>query len=219
MVTALPPQSSSYSPTPGVVLQGISWETYQALVRELECQPGQRLTYDGGTLEIAMPLPPHERYKKYLARLVEVVTEELGLEVASLGSCTWSRRDLLKGLEPDECYYIQREAAVRGKMQIDLTVDPPPDLAIEVDITCPSVQRLPIYAALGVPEVWRFDGVQITLLKLIQESPESGYLAIDASVALPICRRDAVQHWLTQAQTMAETSWVKAIRHWARSGF
>ena len=86
-----------------IILKGIHWETYKSLVRDLEAQPSKRLTYDNGVLEIRMPLPPHERYKKWLGRLVEIITEELGIEIASLGSCTWSRDDLRKGLEPDEC--------------------------------------------------------------------------------------------------------------------
>jgi Uma2 family endonuclease len=127
-----PPQS--ITPSPGVLLQGISWDTYHALVQELESQPGKRLTYDNGLLEIFMPLPIHEKNKKYLARLVEIITMTLGIEICSLGSCTWNRRDLAKGLEPDECYYIQNEAIIRGKSTIDLTLDPPPDLAIEIDM-------------------------------------------------------------------------------------
>jgi Uma2 family endonuclease len=136
-----PPQDN-----PKVTLQGITWQTYQSLVQDLESQPAKRLTYDNGMLEIFMPLPPHETYKRLLGRLVEIVTEELDLEIRSLSASTWSRKDLLKGVEADECYYIQNEAAVRGKMEIDLSMDPPPDLAIEIDISSPSLPRLPIYA-------------------------------------------------------------------------
>ena len=150
-----------------VVLQTVSWPTYQALIHDLESEPGKRLTYDQGTLEIMVPLPPHEAYKRLLGRLVEVTTEETATEIRSLGSTTWSRADLQKGLEADECYYIQNEQAIRGKDRIDLTVDPPPDLAIEVDNTSSSINRMAIYAALGVPEVWRFDGETLTICRLI----------------------------------------------------
>lgn len=196
----------------GIVLRGISWETYQALVRELESQPSKRLTYDKGLLEIFMPLPPHEKNKKYLARFVEIITEELDIEICSLGSCTWSRKDLAKGIEPDECYYIQHEAAIRGKMAIDLTLDPSPDLAIEIDITSPSIPRLPIYCALGIPEVWRFDGEAMVLLALVNGE----YQAVPTSIALPMVTSEVLQTWLTQAITMGETSWAKALRHWVR---
>lgn len=209
MVTAVNPQRTA---VPGILLQGIAWETYQALVRDLDSQPGKRLTYDNGFLEIFMPLPPHEKNKKYLARFVELVTEEWEIEICSLGSCTWSRKDLAKGVEADECYYIQNEAVVRGKMDIDLTVEPPPDLAIEIDITSLSLPRLPIYLALGIPEVWRFDGVRVMLLSLV----EGEYVEIPHSLALPIVTATVLQDWLAQAQTMGETSWAKTVRRWAR---
>jgi Uma2 family endonuclease len=196
----------------GVMLQGITWQTYQSLVQELESQPAKRLTYDSGMLEIFMPLPPHETYKRLLGRLVEIVTEEMNLEIRSLSASTWSRKDLLKGVEADECYYIQNKAAVRGKMKIDLAIDPPPDLAIEIDISSPSLPRLPIYAALGVPEVWQFDGESVRLLKLVAGE----YVAQNQSQALPMVTVEAVEKLLTQAQEMGETSWVKAVRQWAK---
>lgn len=207
---AIPPQRTATSSS--VLLQGISWDTYQSLVQELESQPSKRLTYDSGLLEIFMRLPPHEKNKKYLARLVEIITMTLGIEICSLGSCTWNRPDLVKGLEPDECYYIQNEAIIRGKMTIDLAIDPPPDLAIEIDITSLSLPRLPIYAALGIPEVWRFDGDTIVLLALINGE----YQEISVSIALPIVTTVILQDWLIQVKTMGESTWAMAIQRWAR---
>jgi Uma2 family endonuclease len=157
-------------------------------------------------------LPPHETYKRLLGRLVEIVTEEMDLEIRSLSASTWSRKDLLKGVEADECYYIQNEAAVRGKMEIDLTIDPPPDLAIKIDISNPSVPRLPIYAALVVPEVWQFDGKNLKILGLVA----GGYVTQAQSQALPIVTVEIVTGLLVQAQEMGETSWAKAVRQWAK---
>lgn len=197
-----------------VVLRDISWSTYQALVVELESQSGKHLTYDRGTLEISMPLPPHERFKGWLRRIIEIATEELEIEICSLGSCTWSRKDLQKGLEADECYYIQNESRIRGKMQIiDLTVDPPPDLAIEIDISSPSLPRLPIYAALGVPEIWQCNGKQIKLLQLVQ----GRYVERSQSLALPSLKSEDIDRWLLEAQSMGETSWAKAVRRKVKS--
>ncbi len=198
---------------PSVVLSGVSWQTYQALVQELEGQPNKHLTYDNGQLEIFMPLPPHESYKRWTGRFVEIMTEELGIEIRSLGSCTWSRQDLAKGVEADECYYIQNEANIRGKMVIDLTTDPPPDLAIEIDITSPSLPRLPLYGAIGVPEVWRFDGEKMCLLSLVNGE----YQSMSASIALPIVTPAILKTWLTQAATMGETSWAKSVRRWIQA--
>jgi Uma2 family endonuclease len=202
-----PPQDN-----PKVTLQGITWQTYQSLVQDLESQPAKRLTYDNGMLEIFMPLPPHETYKRLLGRLVEIVTEELDLEIRSLSASTWSRKDLLKGVEADECYYIQNEAAVRGKMEIDLSMDPPPDLVIEIDISSPFLPRLPIYAALGVPEVWQFDGERLKILGLAATE----YVAQGQSLALPMVTVEVAQRLLLEAQEMGETSWAKAVRQWVR---
>ena len=146
-----------------VLLQNISWQMYQSLLKDFEQQPRMRLTYDRGLLEIMMPLAPRETYKKLLGRLIETLTEELEIEIRSLGSLTCDREVLARGLEPDQCYYIQNEATVRNCERIDLTQDPPPDLAIEVDITSSSIDQLAIYAALGVPEVWRYDGQLLTM--------------------------------------------------------
>ncbi len=205
------------SPT---VLQGIHWDTYQRLIKDLESQPGTRLTYDHGTLEITMPLPPHERFKKLLGRFVEVMTEELEIEVRSLGSTTWSRRDLQKGLEPDECYYVQNELAVRGKDSIDLELDPPPDLAIEIDNTSSSLNRLEIYAALGIPEIWRFDGLAyskgdrqtFTILRLV----DGKYQSCEASIALPLFTNVVLMDFLNLSSTMGETSLIRQVRQWIK---
>ena len=156
------------------------------------------------------PLPFHEKQKKILARFVELITETLDIEVVSLGSTTWSREDLLKGVEPDECYYIQNESLMRGKQEIDLTQDPPPDLVIEIDITSPSDRRLSIYAALGVPEVWQFNGVKISILKLNQGEYES----VDRSIAIAALAQIDIQQWIDKANMMSETRWAKAVRAW-----
>jgi len=215
MITLIPPKlhphGSSLATQEHILLQDISWETFDELITELESQPSKRLTYDNGQLEIWMPLIPHESYKRWLGRILELITEELDIEIRSLGSTTWRRQDLAKGIEADECYYIQNEAAIRGKMDIDLTTDPPPDLAIEIDITSLSLPRLPIYSALGIPEVWRFDGESVQILALHQGT----YLEVPRSIALPLITPEALQNFLEQVKTMGETSWAKSVRQWA----
>jgi Uma2 family endonuclease len=216
MIAVIPPKlhphsSSSLATQEHILLQDISWETFDELITELESQPSKRLTYDNGQLEIWMPLIPHESYKRWLGRILELITEELDIEIRSLGSTTWRRQDLAKGIEADECYYIQNEAAIRGKMDIDLTTDPPPDLAIEIDITSLSLPRLPIYSALGIPEVWRFDGELVQILALHQAT----YREVTRSIALPLITPEALQNFLEQVKTMGETSWAKSVRQWA----
>lgn len=196
-----------------VILRNISWQSYQSLVRDFESEPGLRLTYDDGTLEIRMPLDPHESFKKLLGRLIEAATEELDLEIRSLGSRTCDREDLSKGLEPDQCYYIQNEAQVRGVTQIDLGQFPSPDLAVEVDITSSSLNRFSIYAALEVPEVWRFDGESLTIYSL-----QAGeYRICDRSLALPILTAADVMRFLEQYSSIGENRLIKQFRQWIRN--
>jgi len=133
-------------------LHGISWETYERLLAEHQESSGTHFTYDRGRLEIMVLSAKHEAAKHVLTLLVEILAEELNVDVYGLGSTTFRRADLERGFEPDACFYIQREALVRGKDEIDLTVDPPPDLVIEIDITSPSLNKFPLFAALGISE-------------------------------------------------------------------
>jgi Uma2 family endonuclease len=195
-----------------VLLENISWQTYQSLLKDFEQQPAMRLTYDQGRLEIKMPLDPHESYKKLLGRLVEALTEELGIEVRSLGSRTCDRKDLARGLEPDQCYYIQNEQAVWDKAQIDLAVDPPPDLAIEIDMSSSSLNRLSIYADLGVPEVWRYDGAVLTIYRLEAQN----YQPCDRSFAFPQLMASDLERFLELKKTTRENALIRLFREWIR---
>ena len=151
-------QATPVSSEQRLVLEDVSWRTYERLLRIFDERPAIRLTYDRGCLEIMTISHEHESYGRFLGRLVVTLTEELGLLLKEGGSTTFRRRHKQRGLEPDNCYWIESEPQVRGKLEIDLTIDPPPDLAIEIDVTHGSLDRLAIYATLGVPEVWRFDG-------------------------------------------------------------
>jgi Uma2 family endonuclease len=196
-----------------VVLKNISWQTYQSLIIDFEREPAMRLTYNLGTLEIRMPLAPHETYKKIIGRLIEAATEEFNLEIRSLGSLTCSREDLAKGLEPDQCYYIQNEALVRGIEQIDLAKLPPPDLAVEIDITSSSLDRFSIYADLRVPEIWRYDGQLLVIYGLVG----SEYIMRDRSIALPLLKTADILRFLSLSTSIGENNLVKQFRQWLRT--
>jgi Uma2 family endonuclease len=140
-------------PEQRTILHNISWETYQRLLADHADSSAPRFAYDRGTLEIMSPLAEHEEPNRAIALLVEVVAEELGRDLRNLGSTTLKRADVRRGVEPDSCFYLQNEPRVRGKTDINLGLDPPPDLVVEIDITSPSLDKLPIYAELGVPEV------------------------------------------------------------------
>ncbi|MGK7946143.1 MAG: Uma2 family endonuclease [Microcystaceae cyanobacterium] len=195
-----------------VLLDHISWTTYQALIRESGEQGNKRFTYDQGQLEIMTPLPEHEIYKKIIDRFIVIIVEEMNLEMRSLGSCTWSRMDLKQGLEPDECYYINQEEAVRGKMEIDLSCDPPPDLAIEIDITSSSLNRMVIYAALGVSEIWRFDGQTLIIYQLEQGEYKDG----QTSRIFPFLKSEDVMRFLQRTEE-SEMALIKTFRRWVIS--
>jgi len=195
------------------LLSGVSWQTYEALLAGVGDRPSVRLTYDGKDLELMSPGGLHDRYKYRFGRLIAVLTEELDIQIDGCGSTTLRRGDVNKGLEPDEAFYIRNEARVRGKLDLDLDVDPPPDLAIEIDITSSSVDREGIYAALGVPELWRFDGESLRVLHL---RPDGVYVTGKSSLNFPFLPMAAFEEFLNPLPTEGLTSWSKRFRAWVR---
>src|SRR5438874_7623794 len=165
-----------------LVLYGVSWPEYGRVLRALAERPGVRLTYDRGTLELMTLSLEHESLVRFFNLLILALTLELGLPLKGGGSTTFRRRRRRRGLEPDECYWIANERLVRGKDKIDLRRDPPPDLALEVDISYSTLDRMAIYAALRVPEVWRFDGLALTFHVL---APDGTYSTETNSKAMP----------------------------------
>jgi len=148
-----------------VILEDISWQEFETILIELGEHRGSRVAYNQGSLEIMVPLPEHEKAKVIIGDLVKILLDELDLGLEPLGSTTFKREDMAAGVEPNDCFYIQNYKLMIGKERIDLSVDPPPDLAIEIDVT--SKTKLTAYQALQVPEIWRYeDGVlEINLLQ------------------------------------------------------
>jgi Uma2 family endonuclease len=196
-----------------VILTGVSWETYERLLAEHVESSGPRFTYDEGMLQIMVLSSRHEKPNRTLALLVEVIAEELGLDIERLGSTTFKREDLLKGFEPDSCFYIQRADEIEGKDKVDLAVDPPPDLVIEIDITSDSLDRFPIFAAVGVPEVWRFDGTHVEISRL----EEGNYVKVDRSISLSVLTGDVATRFLEESKTEKSTVWLRRVREWVRN--
>lgn len=208
------PQRATAECRPGIVLHDVSWELYERLVDELGDQH-IFINFDNGEMELMSPLPAHERWKKVVARMVETLAEEQGIAIGMFGSTTIRRQDLAKGLEPDECYYIRHEADVRGKLKVDLARDPPPDLAIEIDVTHSSLDRQAIYAGLGIPEVWRFNGSRLAFLRL---GPR-GYVRIKRSLAFPMLTSAALQRFVNEWGTTDDTAFIRRFRQWVRETF
>ena len=206
MTTVLAP------PEERVILRNVSWEAYERLLDERGDDSVPRFSFDGGDLEIMSPSSEHEEFKFALSRIVEVVTEELGINVRELGSTTFKRKDVGRGFEPDACFYIQSFARIRGRRRIDLLADPPPDLIIEIDITTDSMKKLGIYSALRVPEVWRYDGSRLTILEL-----EGGaYVERNASPALPILTPPVLTELIEEAMSLDPIPWLRKLRKWVR---
>jgi Uma2 family endonuclease len=199
--------------TQRLLLTGVDWLTYRRLDRALTGRRGLRLTFDRGRLEIMTLSPEHERVKHLLRRLIEALSEELKLSIAGFGSMTFKRRRKLRSIEPDECYWIAHEPQVRGKDHIDLRLDPPPDLCVEVDITHSSLDRMGVYAILGVPEVWRYDGSAMTFLAL---QPDGSYQAVGTSLSFPLMSTNDLLGFLALRGTTDENSITQQLREWAR---
>jgi Uma2 family endonuclease len=192
------------------VLHNISWETFEALLTDTGEDRGSRFAYEDGTLEIMTPLFEHENPKCNFGNFIVVLAEELNIEMKSAGSTTLKKKITKKGIEPDNCYYIQNELTVRGRETLDLETDPPPDLAIEIDITNSSVNKFAIYSALGVAELWRYNGRNLKFYQLV----EGQYIESEFSIAFPIIPVSEMNRFIEQSKTMGEIALLKSFRAW-----
>jgi Uma2 family endonuclease len=175
-----------------VVLSGISWELYEQL-RENEDNWHIRMAYDEGTLELMSPSPDHEAIK-------ELIGES----------------ELAKGLEADGCFYILNHHRVCRRRHVDLTVDPPPDLAVETEVSRSAVPRLRIYSALGIPEIWRWRQSGLTAYSL---GPDGKYIEREFSLNLPMLRVKELEPFLDFELSADETAWIRGFRAWVRERF
>lgn len=206
MATALSP------PDQIIILDNINWETYESILEAHRDRSVPRFTYDRGRLEIMSPSAKHEELNRDAARLVDIIAEEKDIDLRGLGSTTFRREGFDRGFEPDSCFYIQSVERIRGKTEIDLTLDPPPDLVIEIDITSPSINKFPIFAQLGVPELWRYDGNRWIIAVLKGEE----YVERDESVALPGVSGTDIADFLEESSTLRRPEWLRRAREWAR---
>jgi Uma2 family endonuclease len=195
-----------------VHLSGISWQTYESLLNELSASRCLRLTYNRGNLEIMVPSPEHESYKKVLGRFVETLAEELEVRIEPLGSTTFKRPEL-SAVEPDECFYLKNVSLIQGKKRINLQQDPPPDLVIEIDITSSSQNRFQVYAEMGVPELWRYDGDNFSI-HILQDQR---YIAVEQSLSFPNLPLKEISHFLKQVGEKDYLELVREFRQWVKS--
>lgn len=194
-----------------VLLRDVTWQEFEIILEELGEHRAARIAYDRGVLEIMAPLPEHEFGKEIISDLIKALLEELDIEFISLGSTTFKNQKMLQGIEPDQCFYIQNESKVRGKKKLDLETDPPPDLALEIDVT--SRTNRSIYESLKVPELWRFEKgrLQINLLQnnVYVESERSGIFS-DFDLGTTIIQ------YLELSKTAGRNSVIRAFRNWVQ---
>ena len=196
-----------------IILRDVSWDHFEQILNELGSDRSSRSAYYKETLEIMVPLPEHENGKENTGDFVKALLEEIDIEFVPFGSTTFKRQNMDTGVEPDECFYIAHEAAMRGRRRIDLNVDPPPDLAIEIDITSSSEIKKRSYEALGVPELWIYDGrrLEINVLR------DGKYLK---STFSPTCPNfpiiEVIPKYVAVSQVDGRNTAIKAFRAWVR---
>ncbi len=197
--------------TESQILYGVSWEMYENLLEKYRGENTPRFTYDSGILEIKMSNSvEHEEDNRILAKIVELLLEESSIDYRNLGSPTYKRKALRKGFEPDSCFYVQSLDLIEGKTNLDFEKDAPPDLIIEINRTSSSVARMPIFAAFGVPELWRFENETVKFYAL-----EKGvYIEVEKSLALPDLSSENATEFLLNSREMRKMAWIKNIREW-----
>ncbi|MGK7878782.1 MAG: Uma2 family endonuclease [Crocosphaera sp.] len=192
-----------------IFLKDVTWDEFEQILEELGEHRGSKIAYHYHTLEIMTPLPEHESNKEIIGDLIKTLLEELDIEVYPLGSTTFKNKLMQQGIEPDNCFYIENEAIIRGKDRLDLTVDPPPDLALEIDVT--SRTHREIYALLGVPELWRFEKgkLQINILE------NGNYKESEFSPHFPnLPLKKFLPYYLQKVKKSGRNKTIKEFRRW-----
>jgi Uma2 family endonuclease len=198
-----------------VLLPNISWQTYVRLLRDSEDANTHRFYYDRGRLEIIMTSRIHEEVKATLNSLVERIAYEWGWDLRNLGSTTFKNESISRGFEPDTCFYIQRLAEIAGKDTLNLETDPAPDLVVEVDITSPSLERLPLYSKFGVREVWRADADgDVTIHRFDAQGDPTNEMGSEVLLGLTAAQ---ITVFLGQNKALGRKAWINAVRDWARA--
>jgi len=193
------------------MLDMVEWDAYESFLRGLDNRH-VFLTYDEGRMELMSPSWSHDRSAELIGIFIRVLAEETSTPIIGGGSTTFKRRDLRKGLEPDRCFYVRNEPRIRGKRNVDLAHDPPPDIVIEVEISARLLDRVGIYAAMGVAELWRYDGRQLT----IESLKHGGYQRVERSPSFPKVDPARIAAFVEDAFEIDETTWLRQVRQWVR---
>lgn len=206
VISNLPPDST-------LVLRGVSWEGYEELLEAVGEAQGLRISYDEGEVQIVTLSSEHEYYADLIKALVSLLSVRLRIRVLQFGSVTMKQQRRGKGVEPDACFYIQSAPLLGGRVQLDFESAPPPDVVVEVDLHHGSLDKFPLYAALGVPEIWRYDGQRLTIHQLEDES----YHTSASSRALPLLTGDILTEFLAHSQQEDQYETLLAFEAWLQT--
>jgi Uma2 family endonuclease len=214
MVVTFELQQIDIQPGQHLILRQVSWKEFEAILEEMGEHRASRVAYYQGVLEIRMPLPEHEKAKIMIGEFVKILLDELEIDWEPYGSTTFKRPEMAVGLEPDDCFYIQNSRLMIGNQRVNLSVDPPPDLAIEVDVT--SKTQLDAYLALGVPELWIYTEGKLQVFVLQQGE----YLSTETSPIFgnfPVI--DRILQFLQESEIIGASAARRGFRQWVRSQF
>ena len=188
----------------------VPWDEYELLLTQLDGRRGVRTSYDRGSLEVVTLSAFHEMYARLIDRMIYLAAEKYGLDVESVGSMTIRKKSLLQGAEPDSSFYLQNASRIIGKRTVDVRVDPPPDLLVEIDLSHDSKRKHLFYEQLGVPEIWVYDEHRLCFYELT----DSGYVETPNSKSFPILSSDVLQGFLQMSATEGQSSALRAFRNW-----
>lgn len=204
-------EAVDHLPSGGIlILPQVTWADYENLLAEMGDRRDVRVSFDHGRMEIVMPSPEHEDYVDLIQDLTRLLVRELGWKLESRGTALLKRELHAAGAQPDGCFYIQNAARVIGKRAIDLSADPPPDIVVEVDLTSESLGKFPIYASLGIPEIWRYDGEVFEMYHLVDRE----YLPSLVSRAFPFLTAAAMKEFLEQGKELGQDAALEHFRLW-----
>jgi len=213
IVSQLPPDAS-------VTFQDVSWDEYEGLLEQVGEAPGLRVSYDNGSLHIMTISAEHEKYALFINSLIAGIRLRLRLNILAFGSATMRKPKRSAGHEPDACFYVQTASLIGNKVQLNFETDPPPDIVVEIDLHHDSRPRFPVYARLGVPEIWRYNGVAMTIYYLAEESTEGEaplYVERNASTALPILTAQLLTEMIERLRRDGELNTLLAFDEWLQS--
>ncbi|MDB9493465.1 Uma2 family endonuclease [Spirulina major CS-329] len=196
-----------------VLLHHLTWQQFETLLTCLGDQRNSRIAYDAGTVEIMTPLPEHEYYRDAIADTIKDIADELDLDYECYGSTTWRKPLKQAGVEADNCFYFQNEHLIRGKLNFDLSQDPPPDLALEIDLTSKSLARFPIYARLNVPEIWCYEAGELRIYTL----QNGQYQDVDTSPTFPQLKIRELPQLIETHRMQGRRALRRAVRNWTRA--